>query len=69
MRGLPERLLGTAGVDVEQAEGFFLNGRGPRRHNELGIRIEWRMTDVVRERGGFVREVRGAGGADAIRVF
>src|SRR5258708_39419183 len=56
MRGLPERLLGTAGVDVEQAEGFFLNGRGPRRHNELGIRIEWGMTDVVRERGQIIEQ-------------
>ena len=56
MRGWGERLLGTSGADVQKAEGLFLNGRGPRRHDELGIRIEWRMTDVVRERGQIIEQ-------------
>ena len=56
MRGLPGRLLGTARVDVQQAEGFFLNGRRPRRHDEPGIRIEWCVADVVRELGQVVEQ-------------
>ena len=49
-------LLGTGGVDVQQAEGFFLNGRRPRDHDDPGFGIEWRVTDVVRERGQIIEQ-------------
>ena len=61
MRGLPGRLLGTTGVDVQQAEGFFLDERRPRDHDDSGLRIEWRVTDVVRERGQIIEQ-----GAEAV---
>ena len=56
MRGLPGRLLGTTGIDVQQAEGFFLDERRPRDHDDPGLRIEWRVTDVVRERGQIIEQ-------------
>lgn len=40
----------------QQAEGFFLNGRGPRRDDEPGIRIARRAADDVREFGQVVEQ-------------
>lgn len=54
MRASTGWLLGTSGADVQKAEGLFLNGRGPSGHDDLGVWIEWRVADVVRERSQIV---------------
>ncbi len=57
MRARAKRLLGTGDrADVEQAEGFFLNGRRPRDHDDLRLRVEGGVTDVVRERGQIIEQ-------------
>lgn len=58
MRASAGWLLGTGSADVQHAECLFLNGRGPSSHHDLGVWIERRVADVVRERSPIVEYVR-----------
>ena len=59
-------LLGTCGVDAKECEGLFLQGRGPGGEDDLGLRVERRVGDVIGERAEVLHQGAKAVDGDAI---